>query len=120
VKGLNIRAPGIEVYIETWKHLGANPTPMALTEVYTALQQGTVEAQENPLANSFDFGFHEVAPYLVLTNHVYSATVFMFNKDYFNNLPADIQEIIEQAAKEAAEYRSQYVLDVEAEYLQKY
>lgn len=120
VKGLDIRAPGIDIYIETWKQLGANPTPMALTEVYTGLQQGTVEAQENPLANSYDFGFHEVAPYLIMTNHVYSASVFMFDQDYFDALPADIQEIIEQAAKDAAEFRGQYVLDIEEEYLQKY
>ncbi|NEU32632.1 DctP family TRAP transporter solute-binding subunit [bacterium LRH843] len=120
IKGLDIRTPGIDMYIETWKRLGANPTPMALTEVYTGLQQGTVQAQENPLANSYDFGFHEVAPYLIMTNHVYSASVFMFDQDYFNALPEDLQEIIKVAAEEAADYRGQYVLDIEEEYLQKY
>lgn len=120
LKGLDIRAPGIDMYIETWKHLGTNPTPMAITEIYTGLQQGTVEAQENPMANSFDFGFHEIAPYLVMTNHAYSATVFMFDQGYWDALPADLQEIIEEAALEAAAYRSQYVLDIEEEYMQKY
>lgn len=120
LKGLNIRAPGIEMYIETWNQLGANPTPMALTEVYTGLQQGTVEAQENPVVNSYYFGFYDVNDYLIMTNHVYSATVFMFADDYFNGLPEDIREIIEEAALEAGEYRSNYVLDIEEEYVGKF
>ncbi|MCR4443299.1 MAG: TRAP transporter substrate-binding protein [Peptococcaceae bacterium] len=72
LKGLKIRVPEIKIYLKTWEKLGATPTPMAFTEVYTGLQQGTVEAQENPLTLSYSSAFYEVCPYLIKTKHVYS------------------------------------------------
>ncbi|MBB4827053.1 TRAP-type C4-dicarboxylate transport system substrate-binding protein [Sporosarcina luteola] len=120
VKGLKIRVPAIEMYLETWKELGASPTPMGITEIYTGLQQGTVDAQENPMTNSYDFGFPEVAPYLIVTNHSYNPSVFMMDRKKFGEFPEDIQKLIEEAAQDAADYRSQYVVDIEEDYLQKY
>ena len=118
--GLKIRVPNQQVYIDTWKIMGANPTPLALTETFTALQQNTVEAQENATIESYGFGFYDVCDYLVKTNHVYSTDVFIFNREYFNNLPADIQTALEEAAVEASEYRNKMSLEKEAEYEQMF
>lgn len=120
LKGLKIRAPNIQVYIKTWQTLGAAPTPLALTEVFTALQQGTVEAQENPIIESYGHGFYDVCKFLILTNHVFSADMFIFNDKYFNNLAPDIQKAIEESAKEAAQWRNELALKSEAEYVQKF
>ncbi|MCI1931539.1 MAG: DctP family TRAP transporter solute-binding subunit [Clostridia bacterium] len=120
LKGLKIRVPNQQIYIDTWQTLGASPTPLALTETFTALQQNTVEAQENATIESYGFGFYDVCPYLIKTNHVYSTDVFIFDRDYFNNLPKDIQKILEESANEASEYRNEISLDKEAEFEQKF
>ncbi|MCJ7855991.1 TRAP transporter substrate-binding protein [Lachnospiraceae bacterium NSJ-143] len=120
LKGLKIRVPNQQVYIDAWNVLGASPTPLALTETFTALQQNTVEAQENATIESYGFGFYDVCDYLVKTNHVYSTDLFIFNRDYFNNLPEDIQQALIEAADEASAYRTELSLDKEAEYEQMF
>ncbi len=118
--GLKIRVPSQQIYIDTWNVLGTSPTPLALTETFTALQQNTVEAQENATIESYGFGFYDVCDYLVKTNHVYSTDMFIMDRDYFNGLPTDIQEALTKAAKEASDYRTQMSLDMEAEYEQMF
>ena len=118
--GLKIRVPNQQVYIDTWKIMGTNPTPLALTETFTALQQNTVEAQENATIESYGFGFYDVCDYLVKTNHVYSTDVFIFNRAYFENLPEDIQNALDEAAIEASEYRNDISREKEAEYEQMF
>lgn len=118
--GLKIRVPNQQVYIDTWKLMGTNPTPLALTETFTALQQNTVEAQENATIESYGFGFYDVCDYLVKTNHVYSTDVFIFNRKYFDNLPEDIQKALNEAAMEASEYRNDISREKEAEYEQMF
>lgn len=120
LKGLKIRVPQIKIYMKTWEKLGATPTPMAFTEVYTGLQQGTVEAQENPLTLSYSSAFYEVCPFLIKTKHVYSLDVFIFDKSYLASLPADIQKAITEAANEAAQWRTDYELANEANYIKKF
>ncbi len=115
LKGLKIRAPGIQMYIKTWEYLGASPVPMDATEIYTGLQQGTVDAQENPVMFSYGNAYYDVCDYLVMTNHVMSTDVFIFNDDYFNSLPQDVQKVFREAAKEAGNFRTQMVLDKEGE-----
>ncbi|MCC8193779.1 MAG: TRAP transporter substrate-binding protein [Deltaproteobacteria bacterium] len=120
LKGLKIRVPNIQVYIETWKTLGASPTPLASTESFTALQQNTVVAQENPIILSYSYSFYDVCKYLVMTNHVFSADMFIFDKQYFENLPADIQQILTEAINEAAKWRNGKCLLDEEEYRKKF
>ncbi len=120
MKGLKIRVPNQQVYIDAWNVLGASPTPLALTETFTALQQNTVEAQENATIESYGFGFYDVCDYLIKTNHVYSTDLFIFNRDYFNNLPEDIQQALIEAADEASAYRTELSLNQEAEYEQMF
>ncbi|MEL7649481.1 MAG: TRAP transporter substrate-binding protein [Sedimentibacter sp.] len=114
LKGLKIRAPGIQMYIKTWEYFGASPVPMDPSEIYTGLQQGTVDAQENPVMYNYGSAFYDVCDYLIMTNHVMSTDVFIFNDDYFNGLPEDVQKVFKEAAKEAGNFRTQLVLDKEA------
>lgn len=113
LKGLKIRAPGIQMYIKTWEYLGASPVPMDATEIYTGLQQGTVDAQENPVLFSYGNAYYDVCDYLVMTNHVMSTDVFIFNDDFYNGLPADTQKILKESAIEAGNYRTQLVFEKE-------
>ena len=102
-KGFKLRAPNLEMYIKTWEWFNAAPTPMAMNEVYTALQQKTVEGQENPMVDSMKYGFAEVCDYWIKTNHVYGCNVVIMDKAYFEGLPADIQDAVIEAANYAGE-----------------
>lgn len=98
LKGLKIRTMENPVHMATFKALGANPTPMAFGELYTALQQGTVDAQENPIPLVYTSKFYEVQKYYSLDGHVYAATVVLINNDFFNSLPKDFQQIVVDGA----------------------
>lgn len=110
-KGFKLRAPNLEMYIKTWQWMDAAPTPLAMNEVYTALQQKTVEGQENPMVDSLNYAFDEVCDYWIKTNHVYGCNVVIMDKTYFEGLPADIQE----AVIEAAEYAGKEISQAQAE-----
>lgn len=99
LKGLKIRTMENPVHLATFKALGANPTPIAFGELYTALQQGTVDAQENPIPLVFTSKFYEVQKYYSLDGHVYAATVVLINKDFFSQLPADLQKVVREGAE---------------------
>lgn len=120
LKGLKLRVPNIQVYIETWKTLGAAPTPLAFTETFTAIQQNTVVAQENPIILSYNMSFYDVCKYLIATNHVYSADMFIFNKQYFEKLPAETQKILTEACNEAAQWRNEEFARIEMEFKKKF
>lgn len=92
---------------------GSAPTPLAMGETYTALQQGTVDGQENSILDSQSYSFQEVCPYWILTNHVYSANTIIMDKAYFESLPEDIQSALEEAAVYAGEQIGQEVLERE-------
>jgi tripartite ATP-independent transporter DctP family solute receptor len=120
LKGLKIRAPQLKMYLTTWELMGAAPTPMAATEIYTGLQQGTVDAQENPLDFNYSNAFYEVCPFLVETRHVFSNDVFIFDLAYFNGLPKEIQDALIEAANEVGAWRTNYSIEQEAEYVKKF
>ena len=100
VKGLKMRTMENPVHVAAYKGLGIVTTPMAFPEVFTALQQGTVDGQENPLSVIMASKFDQVQKYLTLTGHVYSPGIFLMNKEAFDKLsPADKQAFLD-AAKE--------------------
>lgn len=118
LKGLIIRVPNVSLYVSTWSALGAKPTPMAFSEVFTALQQSTIHGQENPFALIRNAGLYEVQKYVNLTEHVKGwAYVVMGNKQ-FEKLPEELQQVIMESAKIMQEYEhslflEQEVLDVQ-------
>ena len=106
LKGLKIRTMENPMHIAFFKELGANPTPMSWGELYTALQQGTVDAEENPYAMIVDGKFYEVQKYVSETGHVFSVTMLIANKKFMDKLPADLRGIIVKASHDfAAEQR---------------
>ncbi|MBN7773564.1 TRAP transporter substrate-binding protein [Clostridium aminobutyricum] len=99
LKGIKIRVMESPIYITMFKLLGANPVPMSFGEVYTALQQGTVDAQENGAGLVYASKFQEVQKYYSLTGHVYSLDAVLVNAKFFNDLPEDLQQIVANEAK---------------------
>jgi len=103
VKGLKIRTMSDPYQVATWQALGAAVTPTAYSELYTALQQGMVDGQENPLSNLYTSGMYEIQEYLTLTNHNASFTTFVINDDFFNSLPKEYQDVLVAGVKHAVE-----------------
>jgi tripartite ATP-independent transporter DctP family solute receptor len=102
--GQKIRVMENKNHIEYWRSLGANPTPMDFAEVYISLQQNTIDAQENPYDLIITSKFYEVQSAVVETNHILHILTPAMNLTRYNNLPADIQKIVEESMKEAAIY----------------
>lgn len=107
LKGLIIRVPSVPSFVTAWSALGAKPTPMAFSEVFTSLQQGTIEAQENPFALILSAGFAEVQAYVNMTEHVMSWSYPLIGEQQFQAMPKDLQEIFLQAALDMQEYEHQ-------------
>lgn len=102
--GMVLRVPNVPLFVRVWQALGAKPTPMTFSEVFTALQQGTVEAQENPFALIYSAGFYEVQRYLNLTGHVTGWTYVVIGEDQFRALPADLRQKVLEAGMSMQEY----------------
>jgi tripartite ATP-independent transporter DctP family solute receptor len=101
VKGLKMRTMENPIHIQAYKAFGIIPTPMAFPEVFTALQQGTVDGQENPLSVITTSKFDQVQKHLSLTGHVYSPALFLMNKAAWDKLSAADKQAFAEAAKEA-------------------
>lgn len=101
VKGLKIRTLENNLHIAIWEALGAVPTPMAYTELFTALEQKVVDGQENPVGNVISNKMYEVQKYLTKTGHVYNASPFLVSEAFWKTLTSEEQEIIKKAAEEA-------------------
>lgn len=100
LKGLKLRTMENPIHIAAYKGFGIVPTPMAFPEVFTALQQGTVDGQENPLSVIMAAKFDQVQKHLSLTGHVYSPAIFLMNKASFDKLSADDKKAFIEAARE--------------------
>lgn len=104
LEGMILRVPNVPLFVRVWQSLGAKPTPMTFSEVFTALQQGTVDAQENPFALIYSAGFFEVQKYINLTQHVTSWTYVVVGEKQFQALPRDLQDIVLEAGKLTQQY----------------
>lgn len=101
VTGIKFRVMENPIYIGMFKALGSNPTPMAWGEVFTAVQQKTIDGLEIPIPVIHQNKLYEVTKYLSLTNHTYSPLIYMISKKTWDKLPSDIQKAIEESVKEA-------------------
>lgn len=112
LNGLKLRVPNQQTYISTWQALGAAPTPMALNEVFSALEQGAIEGQENPIDVVRFNSFYEVAPFVAETNHLFGNFHFQLWGDTFESYPAEVQQILRDAADEvSATYRENSIAE---------
>jgi len=106
-KGLKIRTLENNNHIMLWKSLGANPTPIAFGELYLSLQQGLVEAQENPYDTSLAAKFAEVQKYIIDTHHILYPNLFLVNKALYDSMDAEAKAAFDAAAEEAKAYAEQ-------------
>lgn len=113
--GVNLRMPGTDAWQFLGKALGANPTPMAFTEIYTALQTGSVDGQDNPLPTVVDAKFYEVTKQIALTSHLVDLNYVAFSKAVWDKLTPEQQAAVQKAAEDAAESGRQKQLAKEAD-----
>ena len=113
---LVIRTPQSAMTVAAFQALGAKPTPMALSEVFTSLQQGTIEAQENPLAMIETQSFYEVCPYLILTAHLRAWVYIAMGLAQYNRLSDSQKAVVDQAGAECQAYEHELFLDNEEKY----
>lgn len=114
LEGLKLRTPGSKTRIMAFEMLGATPVTMNIGELYLALQQGTVDGQENPLANIKAFSWNEVQDYLSLSGHVYTPITLVINGDRWDGLSDEQKAAIERAAAKAVQQSRQYGADADA------
>jgi TRAP-type transport system periplasmic protein len=114
LQGLKLRVPGSKTRILAFEKLGATPVTMNIGELYLALQQGTVDGQENPLANIKAFSWHEVQDYLSLSSHVYTPITLVMNGARWDELSDEHKAAVERAARTAVEYSREFGANADA------
>ncbi|HSH48689.1 MAG TPA: TRAP transporter substrate-binding protein [Halomonas sp.] len=117
IDGLRIRVMENPVYVDTFRELGANAVPMAWTEALTAMQQGTIDGQENPVNVIHSFKLFETQDHLTLSRHTYAPALFVMGMPAWNRLPEAAQAVLKQAAQEAAEYERRVNAEMQAQQL---
>lgn len=114
LKGLKIRTMENPIHMDSFKAMGASPTPMAFGELFTALQQGTIDGQENPLPIVDTSKFYEVQKYLSMTEHFYAPAPLLISKTFFDGLDDATKKAIQEAALEARDYERKLLDDANA------
>lgn len=118
LEGIKLRTPKGEWRVKMFKLYGANPTPMAFSEVFTALKTGVIDGQENPYAQIWSAKFQEVQKYLSITGHVYTPAYVLTSAKHFAKLPEDIQSDLMAAAAESQDAVYEMAAQLETELLE--
>jgi len=118
IEGLKIRVMENPVYIDTFRELGADAIPMAWTEALTAMQQGTIDGQENPVGVVYSFKLNETQTNMTMTRHSYAPAIFVMGMPVWQKLSPEAQEIVVKAAQDAAEYERALNAEQQSEQLQ--
>src|SRR5690625_4448987 len=119
VEGLKIRIPGITMYTDLWRELGSDPSTMTFSEVFTALQQGTIDGQENPIDVISSSKLNEVQDYITMWNYSYDPLALGINKKLFDSLSEEDQELFTTLGQEAAEYQVEIAREKEEEQIEE-
>lgn len=119
LQGLKFRTLENPVHTDTFKSFGANASPFAFGELYTALQQKTYDAMEAPISLYYTNKFYEVQDYLTMTGHVYAATILLMNNNFYNGLPKDLQELVVKASEEYRTEQRELAQKQDVEFLEK-
>jgi tripartite ATP-independent transporter DctP family solute receptor len=119
LKGIKLRTPKGEWRVKMFKGYGANPTPMAFSEVFVALQTGVIDGQENPLAQIYSAKFHEVQKYLSISGHVYTPAYVTVGKSKWESLPEDVRKTLEETAQGMQEWVYETAANLDKELLGK-
>ncbi|WP_219417858.1 DctP family TRAP transporter solute-binding subunit [Pseudonocardia nigra] len=113
--GLSFRIQPSDVLRSQFERWGASSTPLAFAEVYNALQQGVVDGQENPYSNIESQNMHTVQSHITASNHGYIGYVLVINNEFFESMPADLQEIVQASADEASTYNREVAAQLNEE-----
>jgi tripartite ATP-independent transporter DctP family solute receptor len=105
MEGVKLRVMEDRIFMESFKEIGALPTPIPYTELYSALATGVVDAAENDSAGYRFNKFYEVAPYFSLSGHMIIGSSVIINPKFYNQMPDDIKEVFERVMKEATDYQ---------------
>jgi tripartite ATP-independent transporter DctP family solute receptor len=119
LSGLKIRTMENPLHVETFKLFGSNPTPVAFSELYTALQQGTVDAQENPISVIATAKLYEVQKYLSLTGHIYTPTMLLVKRSYWDELPEDLRTTVSEILKETQAIERSVIMEQNTRYVEE-
>lgn len=119
LKGIKIRTMENSIHMASFEAWGANPTPMSFSELFTALQQKTIDAEENPLQIIASSRFYEVQDYLTLSGHFFASGSLLFNKTFVDNLPEDLRDILEECTRESTVYGRSIVASMEKDFLEE-
>lgn len=115
LKGLKLRVPPLKMYRMTWEYLGASPVPMGVAELFTSMQQGVVDGQENPLEIVESNKFYEVQKYAIDTRHVIGAMTWIFSDARFRKLPPDVQKLLQEEGERAMLAATDRMIGLEGE-----
>lgn len=116
-QGLAMRVPEIPIYMRIWDFIGTNTNRVAWGEMYMAMAGGLIEAHEGPIDGMLEIRTFEQAPYMHRTDHVYSLYVVAVNNDFYNRLPADLQDAMDRAARESMQFINTLTIGRTNEYL---
>jgi tripartite ATP-independent transporter DctP family solute receptor len=119
LQGIKLRVPEGKWRVKMFQAYGANPSPMKFSEVFTALQTGVMDGQENPFAQIYSAKFQEVQKYLSLTGHVYTPAYVTVGLKKWNQLPEDVRKVLEETAKETQAFVYQTAERFDTELLEK-
>ena len=119
LEGVKLRTMKVPAHVATFETLGANPTPMNFGEVYSALQQGVIDGQENPLAIITSQRFYEVQKYLSTTGHVFAVYMPVISKPFFDSLSAEHQNLVRDSMAAARDHQAQLIASEDAAQLEQ-
>jgi len=119
MKGVKLRTMKVPIHLSFWEDIGANPTPMAFTEVFTALSQGVIDGEENPLQIIHSMKFYEPNKYITMTGHIFDPEPIVISKKFFDGLSADDQQLFRDAAKQSIDYQRELNKDLDSELRKK-
>ncbi|WP_431803855.1 DctP family TRAP transporter solute-binding subunit [Halobacillus andaensis] len=118
LEGMKVRIPGINMYTDLWREFGADPTTMTFSEVFTSLQQGTIDGQENPVDVIHSSQLNEVQDYMTVWDYSFDPLILGINKDLYDSMSEEDQQLMKEAAANANEYQIEQAQKLEEEQLQ--
>ena len=112
VRGLKLRLPSTAEWVTVWSALGANVATISSSEVFSALQTGVVDAQENPIISNYNKGLQEVQKYTIMTDHIVDVLPVIFSQKMYDSLDADTQALFMECLDEATDWANQYCVEI--------
>lgn len=119
MEGISLRLSEIPTWVAVWEGMGVSATPVALPELYSALQTGVVNASEGPYEQIATFSLQEVQDHVINTEHIFEVTQIWINSDLYDSMTDEQQQWVDEASEEAVEYANQESERMEAEFLQE-